>query len=82
MQAFDVNGVVNRVHSNFQMCMPFVEIVMSIYRKYRDMIERIFQSDKSFFSALDRGCISIVNNAPDTKNYKSPELVSKVAWTD
>lgn len=55
--------------------MSFVEIIMSIYRKYKEMIEKIFQSDKNFTSALDKACISIVNYSPDNKSYKSSELV-------
>lgn len=38
------------------------------------MIEKIFQSDKNFSSALDQACIEIVKS-PDSKSYKSPELV-------
>lgn len=58
-----------------QMCMSFVEIIMSIYKKYKEIIEKIFQSDKSFTGALDKACIHIVNYSPDNKSYKSSELV-------
>ncbi len=59
------------------MCMTFVEIIMSIYKKYKEMIEKIFQSDKNFTGALDKACISIVNHSPDDRSYKSSELVSR-----
>lgn len=49
---------------------------MSIYKKYKQIIEKIFQSDKSFTGALDKACIHIVNYSPDSKSYKSSELVS------
>ncbi|KAK7573920.1 hypothetical protein V9T40_011111 [Parthenolecanium corni] len=59
------------------MCMSFVEIIISIYRKYKTMIDNIFQSDKTFTSALDKACISIVNGTPNNKSYKSSELLAK-----
>lgn len=58
-----------------QMCMSFVDIIMSIYKKYKEIIEKIFQSDKTFTGALDKACIHIVNYSPDNKSYKSSELV-------
>lgn len=58
------------------MCVSFVEIIMSIYKKYKQMIRLFFQSDKNFTSALDKACIQIVNYSPDNKSYKSSELVS------
>lgn len=60
------------------MCMSFVEIIISIYRKYKTMIDNIFQSDKTFTSALDKACISIVNGTPNNKSYKSSELVCSI----
>ncbi|XP_065220060.1 cullin-2 [Planococcus citri] len=59
------------------MCMSFVEIIMSIYKKYKQIIEKIFQSDKSFTGALDKACIHIVNYSPESKSYKSSELLAK-----
>lgn len=57
------------------MCVSFVDIVISVHKKYKDMIEKIFQNDKNFHNALDKACITIINHSPHTKNYKSPELV-------
>jgi len=57
--------------------MDFVENIISVYRKYKDVVNTVFSSDQLFISALDKACTAIINHRACSKTAcRSPELVS------
>lgn len=56
--------------------MDFVESIILLYRKYKDVVNTVFKSDQMFISSLDKACTAVINFKPCTKNpCRSPELV-------
>lgn len=54
----------------------FVDNVITIYKKYKEVVNEVFKSDQLFISALDKACTAIINSklCPKTP-CRSPELV-------
>jgi cullin 2 len=59
--------------------MDFVESVTLVYKKYKEIVNTVFNSDQMFISALDKACTAIINlrSCPKTP-CRSPELVGLV----
>eukprot|EP00040_Diaphanoeca_grandis_P032782 m.199442 g.199442 ORF g.199442 m.199442 type:complete len:776 (-) comp32734_c0_seq1:2185-4512(-) len=59
----------------------YVTCLLSVHKRYSDMVETAFQNDASFVQALDRACKKFVNKNIVTKQAKStaksPELLAK-----
>nr|CAD7444187.1 unnamed protein product [Timema bartmani] len=58
--------------------MQFVENMLTVYKKYREMINIVFADDQSFVGALDKACSSVINHRPTPKTpCRSPEMLAK-----
>jgi len=56
----------------------FVEGMLGVHSKYKEMIQSVFANDQLFSSALDMACASVVNHRVNPKMpCKSPELLAK-----
>ena len=56
----------------------FVEGMLGVYTKYKEMTQTVFANDQQFSSALDIACASVVNHRTNPKMpCKSPELLAK-----
>jgi len=61
--------------------MDFVENMTVVYKKFKDVVSNVFNSDQQFLSALDKACTSVINhrrisNLPGQRGpCRSPELV-------
>jgi cullin 2 len=60
------------------MSQEFVENVLEVHRKYRTLIQDVFQGDQAFVGALDKACTAVINHRPPKQPAKAPELVSRV----
>lgn len=55
----------------------FVDNVINVYKKYKEVVSEVFKSDQLFISALDKACTAIINFKSSAKTpCRSPELVS------
>ena len=55
----------------------FVEGMLGVHSKYKEMTNVVFANDQLFSSALDMACASVVNHRLNTKQpCKSPELLA------
>jgi cullin 2 len=56
----------------------FVDNVMHVYKKYKEVVNEVFKCDQQFISALDKACTAIINfkSCPKTP-CRSPELVNQ-----
>jgi cullin 2 len=55
----------------------FVENVLEVYQKYRQMISEVFQGDQAFIGAMDKAMTTVINHRPPKQTSRSPELVFK-----
>ncbi|PNF25320.1 Cullin-2 [Cryptotermes secundus] len=56
----------------------FVENMLSVHKKYKELIQDVFNGDQSFIGALDKACASVVNHRPNPKMAcRSPEMLAK-----
>ncbi|KAL1115891.1 hypothetical protein AAG570_006180 [Ranatra chinensis] len=56
----------------------FVESMLRVHKKYKDMIQDVFAGDQAFVGALDKACSSVINHRPNPKQpCRSPELLAK-----
>lgn len=56
----------------------FVESMLTLHKKYKDMINDVFSGDQSFIGALDRACSSVINYRINPKvSSRSPEMLAK-----
>jgi len=59
-----------QVHSQF------VENMLGVHKKYRDLIKEVFKDDQSFVGALDKACTLVINHKSNPRTpSKSPEMV-------
>ena len=58
------------------MSQEFVENVLAVHRKYRTLIQDVFQGDQAFVGALDKACTAVINHRPPKQPAKAPELVN------
>lgn len=61
----------------------FVENLLAVYKKYRQLIQEVFKSDQNFMGALDKACNSVINHRPNNGKSpcRSPELLAKYCDT-
>lgn len=61
----------------------FVEVLLTIYNKYKQQIREVFNSDQNFMGALDKACSSVINHRPNggKSPCRSPELLAKYCDT-
>ncbi|EFX71319.1 hypothetical protein DAPPUDRAFT_255909 [Daphnia pulex] len=60
----------------------FVEGMLSVHSKYKEITNTVFSNDQLFSSALDMACAAVVNHRLNTKqSCKSPELLAKYCDT-
>lgn len=61
----------------------FVEVLLTIYGKYKQQIREVFNSDQNFMGALDKACSSVINHRPNggKSPCRSPELLAKYCDT-
>nr|CAG4646060.1 EOG090X01NX [Macrothrix elegans] len=56
----------------------FVEGMLAVHAKYKEMVGVVFANDQLFTSALDMACASVVNHRLNPKQpCRSPELLAK-----
>lgn len=60
-----------------------MEVLLSIYNKYKQQIREVFNSDQNFMGALDKACSSVINHRPNggKSPCRSPELLAKYCDT-
>ncbi|CAH0549205.1 unnamed protein product [Brassicogethes aeneus] len=61
----------------------FVENLLTVYKKYKQLIQDVFKSDQNFMGALDKACNSVINHRPNNGKTacRSPELLAKYCDT-
>ncbi|KAK9745256.1 Cullin family [Popillia japonica] len=61
----------------------FVENLLTVYKKYRQQIQEVFNGDQNFMGALDKACSSVINHRPNMGKSpcRSPELLAKYCDT-
>ena len=59
----------------FQIAQDFVENILNVYKKYRQMIQEVFLGDQAFVGALDKACTAVINHREPKQQAKAPELV-------
>ncbi|KAJ8957892.1 hypothetical protein NQ318_001888 [Aromia moschata] len=61
----------------------FVENLLTVYKKYKQLIQDVFKSDQNFMGALDKACNSVINHRPNQGRSpcRSPELLAKYCDT-
>merc|ERR1719210_1578063 len=55
----------------------FVENMLTVHKKYKDLIQDVFQGDQAFVGALDRACTAVINHREPKTPSKSPELLAR-----
>jgi cullin 2 len=55
----------------------FVENMLAVHKKYRDLIQDVFQGDQAFVGALDKACTAVINHREPKVASKSPELLAR-----
>ncbi len=63
------------------MAQEFVENVLEVHRKYRQLIQDVFQGDQAFVGALDKACTAVINHKQAKGQPKPPELLAKYCDT-
>ncbi|XP_025833506.1 cullin-2 [Agrilus planipennis] len=72
--------------SNLQgesMHIHFVENLLKVYKKYKQLIQEVFNADQNFVGALDKACSSVINHKSNGGRgpCRSPELLAKYCDT-
>eukprot|EP00096_Caligus_rogercresseyi_P010960 TRINITY_DN415_c0_g1_i2.p1 TRINITY_DN415_c0_g1~~TRINITY_DN415_c0_g1_i2.p1 ORF type:complete len:751 (-),score=90.94 TRINITY_DN415_c0_g1_i2:275-2527(-) len=55
----------------------FVENVLEVYHKYRELIFTVFYGDQPYIGTLDKACTAIINHRQSKQMPKSPELLAR-----
>ncbi|XP_067929396.1 cullin-2-like [Watersipora subatra] len=56
----------------------FVEAMLTLHRKYSQMVHETFINDQQFIAVLDKACSAVINHKPPgSKHCRSPELLVK-----
>lgn len=68
---------------DFQIHSQFVENVLGVHKKYRDLIKEVFKDDQSYVGALDKACTHVINHRVNPRiPSKSPEMVNANVYFD
>jgi cullin 2 len=63
-------------HFDLQIHSQFVENVLGVHKKYRDLIKEVFKDDQVYVGALDKACTHVINHRVNPRiPSKSPEMV-------
>jgi cullin 2 len=73
---FDVFQAVGNIDAE-NIHITFVENMLSVYKKYKLLIQEVFKSDQNFMGALDKACSSVINHKFGKPVSKSPEFLAK-----
>ncbi len=57
------------------MAQEFVENILDVHKKYKQLIHDVFASDQQFIGALDKACTAVINHREPKQQAKAPELV-------
>ena len=57
------------------MAQEFVENILDVHKKYRQIIQEVFVGDQQFIGALDKACTAVINHREPKQQAKAPELV-------
>ena len=60
------------------MAQEFVENILDVHKKYRQLIQEVFVGDQQFIGALDKACTAVINHREPKQQAKAPELVSRM----
>lgn len=56
----------------------FVESMLGVHQKYKDLIQDVFSGDQNFMGALDKACSYVINHRLNPRQAcRSPELLAK-----
>ncbi|XP_071439740.1 cullin-2 [Hetaerina americana] len=56
----------------------FVESMLGVHQKYKDLIQDVFSGDQNFMGALDKACSYVINHRLNQRQAcRSPELLAK-----
>lgn len=57
----------------------FVEAMLKVYKKFRELISDVFNNDQVFTGALDKACSAVINHKTSNTRTpnRSPELLAK-----
>ncbi|XP_059479190.1 cullin-2 [Neocloeon triangulifer] len=56
----------------------FVENMLGVHKKYRDLIREVFKDDQNYVGALDKACTLVINHKSNPRSAcKSPEMLAK-----
>ena len=55
----------------------FVENVLSVHKKYKELIHDVFHKDQAFLGAMDKAMTAVINHRQPRTASKSPELLAK-----
>ncbi|KAK7010319.1 cullin-2 [Biomphalaria glabrata] len=57
----------------------FVEAMLKVYHKFKELIADVFNNDQAFTGALDKACSAVINHKPQNSRQpnRSPELLAK-----
>lgn len=69
-----LRGVTNLSERNIPI--EFVESILNVQSKYKEIIKTLFSNDTLFKSALDRTCSAVVNHQVNIQ-CKTPEMLAK-----
>ena len=58
------------------MAQEFVENILDVHKKYRQLIQEVFVGDQQFVGALDKACTAVINHREPKQQAKAPELVN------
>ena len=59
------------------MATDFVENVLDVHRRYRNLVDEVFQKDQAFTAAMDRAMTQVINHRQPKTPSKSPELLAR-----
>merc|ERR1719362_1268475 len=59
------------------MAQEFVENILDVHKKYRQLIQEVFVGDQQFIGALDKACTAVINHREPKQQAKAPELLAK-----
>lgn len=67
---------------NSNLSTQFVETMLDIHNKYRELIQSVFASDQQFLGALDKACSAAINCRPNPKAIcPAPEYLARYCDT-
>ena len=58
------------------LAIDFVENVLSVHTRYKNLIVDVFAGDQTFIGAMDKAMTQVINNRQPKSPAKAPELVS------